>query len=555
MFEDSTVIRLALASILIGFATYCVSYTVLIWRRRNATSNDKPMPFRGIFLAGIVLGLGLLSIGLIQREAIKSDGVVSGENLFAVRGIEQGQIVELANKGAVKAGDLLARFDAPHLNAELAELRIRESRLTSEVALLNLQPLPLNLDLIREQHTHVFEKGNYISSADHLLSARETVMREPQLQILNKQEEIVRVEGFLQTNKHDVEQTVIRHGLSIRNLNRERQLLTAGATTAHEVDKRAADVRTSDLELTKLRNRDKSLEAERSALQQSIKKLEELIAAQHKVIDARFQDSLEGDAKLTATRGSFEERLAKDRQRAVALREAEKKTLTLQAAESKARRQALEQQLAIYAPYAGHVVFRTSFSTVPKTSAAVVVFAPENAFRFRARIPASQVEALREAGHIPIEVTEGLPGLPERMFLARLHGTPQPLPAEPGMVAVDLACDPPAEIVRALAEGDKIKVRLAWRAPLTAVTTAKYGLVLIAFGVLGLLLRRIGSAIPARDSLPHEEVTGFTPTPLPQVALLDNGISSNGYSYSHYSNCLPPSTNEKVSVPFDRSAV
>src|SRR5439155_8612176 len=96
-------------------------------------------------LAGLVLtpAAGLL------RELTRTEGVLSGEDLFVVRAADDMVVEWLKDGDVVAAGEPLARFGSGGRAAKADELKARLARAEAERDILALSPLTPDPELTR----------------------------------------------------------------------------------------------------------------------------------------------------------------------------------------------------------------------------------------------------------------------------------------------------------------------------------------------------------------------------------------------------------------------
>src|SRR4051812_49193885 len=147
MGDTATLFRLVAACGLVGLLAYCSAYVVQIWRKRNArpasdTSNRSPV--RKLAWMGLLMGLVLAFSAAVLRELTRSEGTLTGEDLFVVRASDDMTVEWLQDRDTVEAGEPLAKFGSGSRSARSDEQRARLAR--AEAGRDHLALSPLNPD-------------------------------------------------------------------------------------------------------------------------------------------------------------------------------------------------------------------------------------------------------------------------------------------------------------------------------------------------------------------------------------------------------------------------
>ena len=123
--DDSAVLRFALVSGLIGFAAFGASYTLQVWRRRNAQIARSTGGLAARLRHGslLLVGGGLLSMAAAAaiRELDRPEGRLLSDGLFSVRvPADDLRVVSVCEGARVKQGEILARLESPFAEARVA---------------------------------------------------------------------------------------------------------------------------------------------------------------------------------------------------------------------------------------------------------------------------------------------------------------------------------------------------------------------------------------------------------------------------------------------------
>src|SRR5215203_1510685 len=106
MGDLATLFRLVAASALVGLLAYCGGHILQVWKKRNARPGTPtgPAPLvRRLAWAGLLAGVILTPAAVALRELTRTDGVLTGEDLFVVRAADDMAVEWLADQEAVAA--------------------------------------------------------------------------------------------------------------------------------------------------------------------------------------------------------------------------------------------------------------------------------------------------------------------------------------------------------------------------------------------------------------------------------------------------------------------
>ena len=502
MWADTPIIRLIAFSCLIGFVVFCLSYSTLVWRRRNRSTGAADAGWlqrkRGLFAASVVFGLLLMAVAAAVREAVSSEATVTTENFYIPRATEEMHALKVAREGPIAKGELLVQFMSPKVTAELEEAGLKLKRMEAEQKALPLLPLPLDSELIRRHQNAESERRSLQDATNSTLSALETAVRELRQQIDAKHETLTKTDGDVEVNVKELRQAQDRLKITRTQLDREQALETRGAIPATELDDRRKEVSMLEAEVAKQKSREGNLATQKKQLEEMIVKLTALEQSQTTQLrDAR--DRTKTDlTRAAAVSAEYQAKLEADTGRAAKLRASEIDQMALKVGETRAAMTGLQDRLERRAPFAGRVFYaHPSGGSVP-VNTPVVVMGPEDGFRTRVRILASQLEALKTARDVSLDVGEGQLS---RVFPATYRQS-FPLPAEPNYVIAELDTNPPAEAVKVMAEETRMKARLTWRFPIWTFWPFKVGLFFVGLGIIGYGLGLTGTIRGATQTAP-----------------------------------------------------
>src|ERR1700735_1552249 len=147
MVNDSVgALHIALAAAVVGWLVFCISHSLAVWKKRNATGS--PHSSRGLLYAGLLLCIAALAGGWLNRELTRRAGVILGTDFFVVRAHAK-TTPHLVQGDSVDQGARLATFDDPEGDREEAHLRGDIAVIEEQIADARLKPLVLDPELLR----------------------------------------------------------------------------------------------------------------------------------------------------------------------------------------------------------------------------------------------------------------------------------------------------------------------------------------------------------------------------------------------------------------------
>ncbi len=506
--ELESIIKIVLFSGLIGFAVFCASYALHVWRARNhavkSAGGGRTLLRRwstGLAMLGLVL---LLATGIL-REATPREGILIGDDAFTVRADAELEAEFVIRTPSVKAGDVIARFRSPERKAELVELDLKRQILETQKQILEKQPLSPDPELVRLVQNLQNDRRLLQSSIRYLLPEEATVTRDKLRDRLDRVERL----NALVTRARDTSGEIARVTAELAKANRYHQralnLTTASAAAPLEVDDRTTEVVVYEAELTRLRELEANLGREMEHIRAGSPQFDACAGSQAATLTAELTGIRAEVAELDRSLEDAENSLREDFGRAEALRAGQLQQIELQIRQSQAKLESLQDVLVIRAPFDGVVAYSESAPQMAPPLAPVVVVAPAGGFRLCVRLPRGEHASLTHAGDVPLSLSD--PVL-YRRFPGRLLSW-RDLPLESGHGIAELACMPPPETIRALASRDwsnhstnqasEVWCRLMWRPPLYAVPLFWPAVVLLGVGMIGLALMPVMGNRQTRD--------------------------------------------------------
>jgi HlyD family secretion protein len=489
MGDTVTLFRLLAASALVGLLAYCSSYVVQIWRKRNAKPADqarRSTTRRKIAWFCLFMGLVLTPSAGMLREFTRSEATLTGEDLFVVRANEGMAVEWIQDRDAVAAGEPLVRFGSGSRSSKADELRARLARAEAEKTVLELSPLTPDPELTRRHQAAAQERAQVQQELGSAIAAAEASDRDTGTQLQSKKEAVARLDRTLTEKRKDLERAIIRcqHNRSL--LESYTELRVRGTITNLEYKEQQKAVKDAEIEVSSLTQELKDGKTEKDLLQAHLEKLESGRTSMVAPLPAQIAGLRTRLAKLEADEADLRARLDKDLARSTKLREAEVVQADAKVQEQKSGLGALTGEQEIKAPFAGRIAWRAQSPNAIRQQGALMVLGPDNGFLLTARLPKSDVDALRDGGEVMLELGDDSP---ERRIPARFRKAAT-LAHETEYSSLQLECQPPPEVVRRLADGEKLTVNFAWHPPLAGMWPFRVGILLMLVGIAALFLTR-----------------------------------------------------------------
>ncbi len=346
------------------------------------------------------------------------------------------------------------------------------------------EPEPATPRLVRRSRTARADLRQLRAALHQLVPAAHRASRAADRALWEQRRRTARLRSDADTLEIRIQKTQHRLERAKERKKRAASLVEKNAANAETLEQKKAKVERLRLELRRLKR-------EREAIKKQVERADERLATLTERADdgggelrkeeERLREAL-ADARKRRKR--VETALAEDRKRAEAVRTARRRQVELRIREARSRRRSLRKDMRVQAPAAGEVVFREPAPRAVRKNAPLLVTAPVDGLRVRARLPASERWALERADTVGVEAQEPMI---QRRFAGRFVRA-EPLPRDDGRVVAELVADAPAAAVRKLVSGegeDAVEVRLRWTPPLW---TSPWALLGTAMAVTGGLL-------------------------------------------------------------------
>jgi hypothetical protein len=451
-----------------------------VWRKRNNKDKNPPAPAAKWSKITLAVGIGSIILSFAWREVIERKGMLASEGLFTVRVPQDLDLDHVAAEGAVKKGDLLARFRSPEREAEIKATELQLETLKAKKSILQSQPLKLDPELVRQIQNAAADKRQFQSSYDQLFPKRDSVSRLGLQERIDAERRLLEIDARLTETNHELEQAAAKLNHVRHEAARSEKLSSQGAASRAEHEENITDEKVLENEVAKLRGRKASLLEEKKQLTATMEEFDALLKRQAAALSKQVDAARANLSAATKQKHTLIKQLQEDRTRAQRLRQRRLEKIDLEIRQCRAELSGLKNSLEKTAPFDGNVVYREPSPHTAMKAAPVVVLAENDSLRVRARLPLSEAKALQQTKTVLFELKEAPL---QRRFAGQLLDW-EKLPNEPQYALATLACNPPDTAIEQLAEDENIAVHLRWRPPLYLIPFFPFGVALAGLGIL-----------------------------------------------------------------------
>jgi hypothetical protein len=495
--EGSEVLRVAVLSAVIGFAGFCISYGVYVWRKRNVI--NRPPRSLPIKLAQMFFLLGGATIALawVFNEFQGRIGIAGGSDVFVVKARLESFAQHITRADTVTRGDVVAEFFSPADLARISGIDLQIAQAKAKKEAIAHKVLQYDEALLQKQ-THLrSELLQNKGFAFELQKWRYEVEREQ----ATLTTEWTREEGKLLEDLAEAQRELAaardRREITQRALLRGKALEKQGNVSIQQLDSRSADDLSAELGVEKNEQAIASLKQQHAALTPRY-------ASTLASLDRQISDLSAEHARMAATivdlEGRIEtesRRLRADHDRAVVSRQGEVDAVNYDITILAAEKRRLTELGQVRAPFSGKVVYRNPAPGLASANSPLVAISAGTGFNAAIRLPRGELRELAAQTN-PVELALDTPLL-NRYFTGRFVRS-EPVPFEPERVIAYFACNLPPEIVGYLGNSaDPLRVRLLWRPSLLLQPGAEFAILLFAVGFLSLAVGARNIALPSRD--------------------------------------------------------
>jgi hypothetical protein len=488
---------------LVGLFFVALGYAQMVWlaRRREAREPgplqvSSPLSTWSFWLlvlfAGVLLLRSITSSALPERPAF-----LVGEDLFSVRP-RPGLVAKFETSGVnVHRDDLLLRFTGQDgVEAQLA-VESRRKMLESELEIERARPLELDNELVRRADAARVALRECEQRQKQLISERDSITREMTQQRLAIANRRFRIEQDHQTAERELGPLQASRETERNALKSQEALLQQGLLSQVEAA-RGRDA------LAELEGRVGQLEDHREILARERQEVANLRALSERAFAQQLHDrstemekvagEIEAGRKvLELAAGALEQ----DRPRAAAQRDKRLRQIETQIEECDSLLNGQGRQLTVRAPWDGRIAFREpSPSSPPSDNGPLLVLVRPGKITAAVHLEPGEADATDSDLRAEIQIFPSSPGafelgVKEGLLLGRIL---QRTLLQGGSGELTVALDPPERVVRQLAMGGTVPVRVQLRRGIASSGSFLAGLasggLAFALAIVGALRRR-----------------------------------------------------------------
>ncbi len=485
MLDGKEFLRIAIFSGVLGFAVFCLSYSLLMWRKRNSVNSRRPTWTRRVaYLFATLGGAGLLATwGFSELES--REGTAGGSDLFVVHARRDNAMMRLRPYDEVKAGEVVAEFIPPANQSQLAIKDFQQAQAQVRKEAIRVKPLSIDQGLVQREA----QLRSQITQEEGFLLDLQRSRRE-----VEKDRSVLRTEWTREKSQLEAEiasaeklQRAAASQLDIARaaLQQASDAFKKQIITQPVYDERRSALISAELEQNKQQGALSSLTSRLQSLEERYNASDAASRQQLAQIDeslARISRSVEASKRQLA---STERLLVEDRTRAKAEIERETEAAELEAAIAAAEKERSIATTQIKAPFGGHVVFRHPAPELAAEGSPVLAISAATGFIARIRLPQAEADQLFSVGD-PLPLALKHPVL-HNIIPGRFVRI-EPLLLENSQVIAVFECTLPPEVVAGLGtSAEPVRVRLLWKPSLLVNPEFQASGVLAALGVLGLM--------------------------------------------------------------------
>lgn len=484
--NGSDFLRIAIFSGALGFAVFCASYSVLVWRKRNKGHARHSSWGRRMAYACVALGAAGILAAWGFSELEKRDGVAGGNDLFVVHARRDNTVLTLTSRDSVEAGQVVAEFVPLANQTQLAVKDIQQAQAQARKEAIRVQSLPIDQGLVQRE----LQLRMQVTQAEGFLlelqrSRGETEKARAAL-LTEWTRERTRIEGEIAATEKSLSAASSQLEIARTALEQAAEAFKKQIITQPVYDARRSNLIDTEREVNTHQVNLSSLKSRSQALEGRFKQSDMALGQQLAQVDestTKFNASLEGyKAQLAET----ERRLEADRARATALVARELEAADLETSIAAAEKERSIETTQLKAPFSGYVVFRHPTPGLAADGAPVLALSSGTGFLARVRLPRSEADELASDGQ-PVPLMLDHPVLRNVITAKFVRAEPVPLMKDQVIALFD--CTLPAELVASLGNStEPVKVQLLWKPSLLRNIGAQASAALALLGLLGLMV-------------------------------------------------------------------
>jgi hypothetical protein len=459
--EGQQLLRIAVLSGVLGFAAFCVSYGVFVWRRRNAASRTFTPGVIKVAQGLALLGCAGIALSWASNEFQGRTGIAGGSDIFVLHARRESAAQRLTSAETVEQGEVVAEFLSPADRTRVAAVEIQQAQSRAKRQAIQSGVLQMDEALLQEQAHLRSELFQLKGFAFELRKTRLEIERDRSSLLTTWTREEAELQESIAAAERELATAESKRELTQRALRRAQELQRQNHVPQREVEQRVSDNLTADLNVRKNREGIALLKERRQALRARF-------AASDSSYESQIVELADDHTNIQAAIGTLETRLASidedlrgDRERAAGSRDRQVEAVDYDITILSAERTRLTENGQVRAPFSGRIIYRHPAPGMASENAPILAISPGAGFTARIRLPAREVEELR-ASRSGVQLALDNPLL-HHFFTGRFVRA-EPVPFEPDRVIAHLDCSLPPEVIDHLGRtAEPIRARLLWR--------------------------------------------------------------------------------------------
>ncbi|WP_445502507.1 diguanylate cyclase domain-containing protein [Microvirga sp. G4-2] len=485
-------LRIAIFSGFVGLVIFVVSYTSVVWVRRNRGAVSTTPTLVKIGFTALALGfLATVASWAVDTFTPRS-GVVEGKDLFVVHNRRDATVSLIAHQERVTPGAVVAEFRPTAIEGQLAVIDKQIKEAATQIETLQARALPLDVILVQRQAQLRAQLDQQRQLQFELQRSWRDLERDHLALQAGWARDKAQIDADLAAAKKSLETTTAQVEAAKVALDRVQKMFSQQLTTSQRVEERTSAYLALQLD----HNRDQVAVTELQRRAESLnERYETSNATFTQQLEAVRQSIIEADkkaAELKTADQDVERLLEADRARANSQVESEMAAAKTRVETLQAERQKITETTIAKVPFEGKVVYRHPSPGLAADNAPVLAIASGSGFTARVLMFEREADSVAS--------TEGVQfALEDPTLVKRFDGKFQKIErtSEPGRVVALFDVELPLETVTALGAGRDVKVRLLWQPAFYAGRGFQGGALL---AVVGLICLGFGSSRRQRDS-------------------------------------------------------
>jgi len=321
--EGQDLLRIAVLSGMLGFAAFCISYGMFIWRKRNGGGTKPRSP--SIRIAQMLAGIGCLGIGIswALNEFQERTGIAEGNDLFVVHARPESAWRQITAADTISEGDVVAEFLSPGDRTRLAGVEMQQAQARAKRDAIQNRALQFDQSLLQEQSHLRSELIQLKGFSFDLLKSRYDIERGRTDLSTSWTREESQIDQNIHLAGREATKAASHRTLTQRALERGQALQKRRFIPEQEVDARTAADKVAELDIKEQKDSVSELYNRRKALEGRFSASDSFYAQQVSEIS---KDSADIQASLQTVESRLkevDETLRQDRERAVLSRSKE----------------------------------------------------------------------------------------------------------------------------------------------------------------------------------------------------------------------------------------